>query len=170
MSFSHTTGGAAYLLYMSRTLAGSCACVTSLLWLVALRYGAFQRKSQRLFQDALADTGQVAEEVRSSIRMECLLRCAVRSCTTPYQAANRTSTTASSRHLPVQYRGNARIPSAAQKALAEASTQVLLQVAYRLEFAFHVYSGLRRCRCSRCRGWCARLARRSGRGRATAAG
>jgi ABC-type multidrug transport system fused ATPase/permease subunit len=56
-------GGAAYLLYMSRTLAGSCAAVTSLLWLVALRYGAFQRKSQRLFQDALADTGQVAEEV-----------------------------------------------------------------------------------------------------------
>lgn len=48
---------------MSRTLAGSCAAVTSLLWLVALRYGAFQRKSQRLFQDALADTGQVAEEV-----------------------------------------------------------------------------------------------------------
>lgn len=114
LPFSHTTGGAAYLLYMSRALAGSCACVTSLLWLVALRYGAFQRKSQRLFQDALADTGQVAEEVRSSICMENLLRCAVRSCTTPYQAAK--STTATFRHVPVQYRGNARIPSAAQKA------------------------------------------------------
>lgn len=48
---------------MSRSLAGTCAAVTSLLWLVALRYGSFQRKSQRLFQDALADTGQVAEEV-----------------------------------------------------------------------------------------------------------
>lgn len=58
-------GGAIYLVIMSRTLAGSCAAVTSLLWLVALRYGAFQRRSQRLFQDALADTGQVAEEVRS---------------------------------------------------------------------------------------------------------
>lgn len=48
---------------MSRSLAATCAGVTSLLWLVALRYGAFQRRSQRLFQDALADTGQVAEEV-----------------------------------------------------------------------------------------------------------
>jgi hypothetical protein len=56
-------GGAAYLVVMSRSLAGTCAAVTSLLWLVALRYGAFQRRSQRLFQDALADTGQVAEEV-----------------------------------------------------------------------------------------------------------
>ena len=57
---SSCAGGAAYLLYMSRSLAGSCAAVSSLLWLVALRYGAFQRKSQRLFQDALADTGQVS--------------------------------------------------------------------------------------------------------------
>ena len=56
-------GGAAYLVVMSRSLAATCAAVTSLLWLVALRYGAFQRRSQRLFQDALADTGQVAEEV-----------------------------------------------------------------------------------------------------------
>jgi hypothetical protein len=51
------------LIVMSRSLAATCAGVTSLLWLVALRYGAFQRRSQRLFQDALADTGQVAEEV-----------------------------------------------------------------------------------------------------------
>lgn len=56
-------GGAIYLAIMSRSLALSCAVVTSLLWLVALRYGNFQRRSQRLFQDALADTGQVAEEV-----------------------------------------------------------------------------------------------------------
>lgn len=51
-------GGAIYLIIMSKTLAGSCAVVTSVMWLVALRYGNFQRNSQRLFQDALADTGQ----------------------------------------------------------------------------------------------------------------
>lgn len=56
-------GGAIYLIIMSRSLALTCGVVTSLLWLVALRYGNFQRRSQRLFQDALADTGQVAEEV-----------------------------------------------------------------------------------------------------------
>jgi len=56
-------GGAIYLIIMSRTLAASCALVTSVMWVVAVRYGSFQRRSQRLFQDALADTGQVAEEV-----------------------------------------------------------------------------------------------------------
>ena len=51
-------GGAIYLIIMSKSLAGTCAVVTSVMWLVALRYGNFQRNSQRLFQDALADTGQ----------------------------------------------------------------------------------------------------------------
>ncbi len=51
-------GGAAYLLYLSRSLAATCGVVCALLWLVALRYGAFQRRSQRLYQNVLADTNQ----------------------------------------------------------------------------------------------------------------
>ncbi len=51
-------GGAAYLLYLSRSLAATCGTVCLLLWLVALRYGAFQRRSQRLYQNFLADTNQ----------------------------------------------------------------------------------------------------------------
>ncbi len=53
-------GGAIYLIIMSRELAVSCALVTGVMWMVALRYGNFQRRSQRLFQDALADTGQAS--------------------------------------------------------------------------------------------------------------
>ena len=56
--FLHS-GGAGYLLYLSRSLAATCGVVCALLWLVALRYGAFQRRSQRLYQNVLADTNQV---------------------------------------------------------------------------------------------------------------
>ncbi|DBA70277.1 TPA: hypothetical protein ACH3X2_012175 [Trebouxia sp. C0005] len=56
-------GGAAYLFYLSRRLAAAVAGVTALLWIVALCYGNFSRKAQRTYQDALAETNQVAEEV-----------------------------------------------------------------------------------------------------------
>jgi hypothetical protein len=36
-----------------------CVGASSLLWLVALRYGDFQRQSQRLTQDTLAGCNQV---------------------------------------------------------------------------------------------------------------
>ena len=48
---------------MSRKLATACACITALLWLVALRYGNFSRKAQRTYQDALAETNQVRSRV-----------------------------------------------------------------------------------------------------------
>lgn len=56
-------GGAVYLFFMSRQLATAVAGVTALLWIVALRYGNFSRQAQRTYQDALAETNQVAEEV-----------------------------------------------------------------------------------------------------------
>lgn len=61
-------GGAAYLFVMSRKLATACACITAVLWLVALRYGNFSRKAQRTYQDALAETNQVC------CTMYCLFR------------------------------------------------------------------------------------------------
>ena len=48
-----------YLFHLSRRLAWTCVGVTAALWLVAIQYGAFSRKSQRAYQDALADTNQV---------------------------------------------------------------------------------------------------------------
>ena len=56
-------GGAAYLFYLSRKLATACAAVTALLWIVALCYGNFSRKAQRTYQDALAETNQVDQQV-----------------------------------------------------------------------------------------------------------
>jgi hypothetical protein len=35
-----------------------------LLWLVALRYGAFTRKAQRAYQDGLAETNEVLRAAR----------------------------------------------------------------------------------------------------------
>ena len=52
-------GGAAYLIYLSRPLALTCGALCAVLWGVALRYGAFQRKSQRAYQAELANTNQV---------------------------------------------------------------------------------------------------------------
>ena len=52
-------GGAVYLYVLSRELALTCFSVTVLLWLVALRYGAFTRKAQRAYQDGLAETNEV---------------------------------------------------------------------------------------------------------------
>ena len=48
-----------YLYILSRELALTCFSVTVLLWLVALRYGAFTRKAQRAYQDGLAETNEV---------------------------------------------------------------------------------------------------------------
>ncbi|CAL8468057.1 g7596 [Coccomyxa elongata] len=56
-------GGAVYLWMLSKELALTCGSVTVLLWAVALRYGSFTRKAQRAYQDGLAETNQVAEEV-----------------------------------------------------------------------------------------------------------
>lgn len=53
-------GGAAYLIYLSRSLAVTCGAILVLLALVALRYGAFQRSSQRAYQNELANTNQVS--------------------------------------------------------------------------------------------------------------
>ena len=53
-------GGAGYLWFLSRELALSCGAVTCVLWAVALRYGGFSRKAQRTYQDALANTNEVA--------------------------------------------------------------------------------------------------------------
>lgn len=55
-------GGAIYLYILSRELALTCFSVTLLLWLVALRYGAFTRKAQRAYQDGLAETNEVATQ------------------------------------------------------------------------------------------------------------
>ena len=52
-------GGAAYLIYLSRSLALTCGGLLALLALVALRYGSFQRDSQRAYQNELANTNQV---------------------------------------------------------------------------------------------------------------
>ena len=52
------TGGAVYLWYLSQKLALACGGVTVLLWAIALRYGAFTRKAQRSYQDALASTNE----------------------------------------------------------------------------------------------------------------
>ena len=46
-------------MYLSRPLALTCGALCTLLWCVALRYGAFQRKSQRAYQAELANTNQV---------------------------------------------------------------------------------------------------------------
>ena len=54
-----------YLYILSRELALTCFSVTVLLWLVALRYGAFTRKAQRAYQDGLAETNEVL--IRCSI-------------------------------------------------------------------------------------------------------
>ena len=54
-----SAGGAIYLYILSRELALTCFSVTMLLWLVALRYGAFTRKAQRAYQDGLAETNEV---------------------------------------------------------------------------------------------------------------
>eukprot|EP00891_Asterochloris_glomerata_P008581 jgi/Astpho2/8581/e_gw1.00126.12.1_t len=58
-------GGTVYLFYLSRGLASACLGVTAILWAVALRFGAFSRRTARTYQDALAETNQasVAEEV-----------------------------------------------------------------------------------------------------------
>lgn len=126
---------------MSRSLAATCAGVTSLLWLVALRYGAFQRRSQRLFQDALADTGQVAEEVTLLHAPAVSPLCSV-------------VRLLSQRRL----RGSRSDHDAARKR----------NVSYH---QLHTMCpDPFRCRCSRCRARCARSARSGGRGRGTAAG
>ena len=70
-------GGAAYLLYLSRSLAATCGAVCVLLWLVALRYGAFQRHSQRLYQNVLADTNQARACYARGIDCRPLTPCAI---------------------------------------------------------------------------------------------
>ena len=54
-----SVGGAAYLIYLSQSLALTCGGLLALLALVALRYGSFQRDSQRAYQNELANTNQV---------------------------------------------------------------------------------------------------------------
>lgn len=58
-----------YLCMLSPQLAAVCLGASALLWLVALRYGEFQRQSQRLTQDTLAGCNTVAEEVFSLSRI-----------------------------------------------------------------------------------------------------
>lgn len=55
--------------FLSPKLVDPLSQVSSLLWLVALRYGNFQRRSQRLFQDALADTGQARTPSRHRLQI-----------------------------------------------------------------------------------------------------
>ncbi|KAK9812558.1 hypothetical protein WJX73_008602 [Symbiochloris irregularis] len=56
-------GGAIYLTWLSRDLALACLVMTTVLWGVALRHGAFTRRAQRAYMNKLADTNQVAQEV-----------------------------------------------------------------------------------------------------------
>ena len=59
-----------YLYILSRELALTCFSVTVLLWLVALRYGAFTRKAQRAYQDGLAETNEVC--FNAFLQLTCL--------------------------------------------------------------------------------------------------
>lgn len=47
--------------YLSKELAIACGIVTIISWAVALRYGAFTRTAQRLYQDSLANTNEVGQ-------------------------------------------------------------------------------------------------------------
>ena len=62
-----------YLYILSRELALTCFSVTVLLWLVALRYGAFTRKAQRAYQDGLAETNEVQLSLSSPAFVWALL-------------------------------------------------------------------------------------------------
>lgn len=55
-------GGALYLWRLSPQMAGATAAVGAALVLVAGTYGAFTRRAQRIYQDALAASNGVAEE------------------------------------------------------------------------------------------------------------
>ena len=59
MRGSLLTGGAIYLAILSWQLALSCLCMTTLLWAVALRFGAYSRASNRAYMAELANTNQV---------------------------------------------------------------------------------------------------------------
>jgi hypothetical protein len=48
-------------------VAAAAGVVTVLLWAVAIRYGAFGRRSQRAYQDALADANQVTRQAHGSV-------------------------------------------------------------------------------------------------------
>ena len=54
-----SAGGAIYLALLSWQLALSCLCMTTLLWAVALRFGAYSRASNRAYMAELANTNQV---------------------------------------------------------------------------------------------------------------
>ena len=56
----YIAGGTVYLFYLSRGLASACLGVTAILWAVALRFGAFSRRTARTYQDALAETNQAS--------------------------------------------------------------------------------------------------------------
>ena len=53
-------GGGLYLWSLSPRMALACAGVSALLWTVALFYGQFTRRAQRIYQDALAESNTTA--------------------------------------------------------------------------------------------------------------
>ncbi|GAX80034.1 hypothetical protein CEUSTIGMA_g7473.t1 [Chlamydomonas eustigma] len=62
-------GGFAYLWFLSKELCIATMCIITVLWAVTLAYGEFARKMQKVHQDVLACSNQVAEEVLSQSRI-----------------------------------------------------------------------------------------------------
>lgn len=58
-------GGGIYLASLSPKLAAVCGCVGAVLLAASMRYGDFQRRSQRLSTDILSESNAVAQEVFS---------------------------------------------------------------------------------------------------------
>lgn len=61
-------GGAAYLWMLSPRMALACLGVSVALWTVALFYGSFTRRAQRIYQDALADSNSAAGARGAGVR------------------------------------------------------------------------------------------------------